>query len=90
LSKVILERLAKSFDGELIQAARDAETRLDKLGIPVQNGHVWTLHSDLCCQALWSCGHKTEKTLSELHAGNAIGAVQYFCSDEPGAPFDWQ
>ena len=85
----IFKRLVKSLDDQLNETAIGAEQRLAAAGLPVRNGEAWLLHDDALCKAVWSCRHIAERTLAELSPENAIGATQWFCSDEEDVPFTW-
>ena len=84
-----LKRLAASFDDALIASAIEAEKRIEAENLPICNGDSWALHSDGVCQALWFRRVKAEKALAEIGPGSAIGAVQFFLTNEEHTPFYW-
>jgi hypothetical protein len=101
LASTIFRKLTETVDRELNEAAVEAEARLNKIGIPIQGpAHLdsagkhtegpWMLHNDSICQALWSQRFIAEKTFAGLTPDSAIGATQWFCSDESGVPFSWR
>jgi hypothetical protein len=47
------------------------------------------LHEDAVCRALWSCRVKVEKALVAIEPNSAVGAVQFFLSNEERTPFNW-
>ena len=90
LIEPIAKRLIKSLADELNDTALVAEERLNKAGLPIRaGGVVWLLHSDPLVTALWSCRGKAEQLLASLSVENAIGCVQFFCTNEEHVPFSW-
>jgi hypothetical protein len=67
----------------------EAEATLEANGLPIRNGNEWVLHQDAICRALLSCRVKVEKALFELHPLSAVGAVQFFLTNEEHTPFNW-
>lgn len=89
LAKTLLSRQIESLNSELNENAIASERRLDTAGLSIKDGAEWMLHDDAICCALWSQRHITEKTLNALAPDSAVGAVQFWCSDEPGVPFQF-
>jgi hypothetical protein len=89
MAQPLFRRLIKSLDDELNDVALVAEQRLDRNGIRLKHGEVWTLHDDATCKALWSCRQIAEKTrVAIVENGDGVGSVQWFLIDEPGVPFE--
>ncbi len=84
-----LKRLIVSLDEALVTSAAEAEKQFDTEGLPIFDGKSWTLHNEGVAQALWFRRIKAERTLAEINPGSAIGAVQYFLTNEELTPFDW-
>ena len=89
LAKGFLKRLVASFDEALSVSALEAEKRIEAESLPLIEGDSWTLHHDGVCQALWFRRVKAQKVLDELHPDNAIGAVQFYLTNEELVPFSW-
>jgi hypothetical protein len=95
----VLRRVLVDYSESLAEAAVAAEARLEANGLPIRdrskvtinspNADTWVLHDDAVCRALWSCRVKIKKTLFGLQSDNAVGAVQYFLTNEEHTPFTW-
>jgi hypothetical protein len=85
LIKPFLKRLVASLDA----SALEAEKRIETEGFPIFSGESWTLHDDGVCQALWFRRVKAEKALAEIEPSSAVGAVQFFLTNEEHTPFQW-
>jgi hypothetical protein len=93
----ILERLRDEFDRQLHEITIQREVELQQIGIPlfsdaIESGHPvrrFELHNDPIVNNLHvrreMCRHKA----LDLEAGDAIGCVQWLCTDEPVVPFQW-
>ena len=84
-----LRRLLVSYSESLAQAALEAEARLGVNGLPLRSGNSGTLHEDAVCRALWSWRIKVEKRLVAIEPNSAVGAVQFFLTNEEHTPFNW-
>jgi hypothetical protein len=84
-----LGRLVTSFDEALNASAIEAERRIESEGFSISNGETWTLHNDVICEALWFRRAKAQKVLDEIEPNSAVGAVQFFLSNEEHTPFQW-
>lgn len=84
-----LKRLITSIEEALSAYAIVSEQRLEAEAMPICDGNSWTLHNDGVCQTLWFRRGKVEKVLAEIEPGSAIGAVQYFMTNEAHTPFTW-
>jgi hypothetical protein len=95
----VVRRILVNYSESLAEAAVAAEARLEANGLPIRdearaninhpNADPWILHDDAVCRALWSCRVKIERTLVALDANNAVGAVQFFLTNEEHTPFSW-
>jgi hypothetical protein len=85
----VIRRVLVSYSESLAQAALEAEARLEANGLPLRAGNQWVLHEDAVCRALLSCRVKVEKALFELQPLYAVGAVQFFLTNEEHTPFNW-
>ena len=81
----VLKRLASSLYETLVKAVLDEEVVSPTLAF-LTKGHLRT--SPLVA-ALLSRWNLARIRLEWLDPGNAIGAIQHFCSDETGTPFEW-
>jgi hypothetical protein len=84
-----LKRLVASFDEALNASAIEAEKRIEAEGFSISNGETWTLHNDAICEALWFRRSKAQKALDEIEPNSAVGAVQFFLTQEESVPFSW-
>jgi hypothetical protein len=89
LIKPFLKRLVASLDESLNELATEAEQRFESEGFPICNGESFKLHNDGISQALWFRRVKAEKTLAEIEPDSAVGAVQFFLTNEQPNPFQW-
>ena len=90
MAKSLLNRLIEGLNSELNENAIASERRLDAAGLPIKNGAEWLLHEDVLCCALWSQRSIASKTLTAVsEVRDGIGSIQWFCTGEPGVPFQW-
>jgi hypothetical protein len=79
-----------SFDKALNASAIEAEKRIEAEALPVISGELRTLHNEGVCQALWFRRLKAQKVFDEIEPNTAVGAVQFFLTNEEHTPFNWQ
>jgi hypothetical protein len=98
LVRPIFERLVEAFDKELNAVALQRESELQAMGIPLYSDRVdaagypyreFPVHADPIVTG-WQCRRECARH-SALNVGreNAIGAVQFLCTEESHVPFQW-
>jgi hypothetical protein len=98
LVRPIFERLVEEFDKELNAVALQRESELQAMGIPLYSDRLdsagypsreFPVDADPIVTG-WQCRRECFRH-SALHidGGNAIGCIQFLCSDESPIPFQW-
>jgi hypothetical protein len=98
LVRPIFERLVEEFDKELNAVALQRESELQAMGIPLYCDRLdsagypsreFPVHADPIVTG-WQCRRECVRhSALNVDRDNAIGAVQYLCTDESHAPFQW-
>jgi hypothetical protein len=98
LVRPIFERLVEAFDKELNAVALQRESELQAMGIPLYSDRLdsagypcreFPVHADPIVTG-WQCRRECVRHRSlHIDGGNAIGCVQFLCTDEQVVPFQW-
>jgi hypothetical protein len=86
LAKTILQRLIVSFDEDLNDRALEAEGRLMKDGIALQNQGDWELWRMPFVVNAHSWREVCRNAFRNINGENAVGAIQWLATDEENVP----